>query len=80
MGERNTPSSVRGQITCLGFPGPAAMPSDVDDPERWRTQARAAGKNIFDLEAKGALLSIAKGYERLARWEDVRKKNQEYSE
>jgi hypothetical protein len=37
MGERNTPSSVRGQMTCLGFPGAATMPSDVDDPERWRT-------------------------------------------
>jgi hypothetical protein len=53
---------------------------DGDDPERWRTQARAAGKNMIDLEAKGALLSIAKGYERLARRADVRKKNQEYCE
>lgn len=67
-------------MTCLYFPGAATMPSDVDDPERWRTlEARAADKNMIDLEAKGALISIVKGYERLARRADARKKNQEYS-
>jgi hypothetical protein len=58
------------------------MPSAVDVAERWRTlaaEARAAADQMTDPESKRALLSIAEGYERLARRAEARKKDQEDS-
>lgn len=53
------------------------MPADVDAAERWRTlaaEARAAAVEMTDPEAKRTLLSIAEGYQRLARRAEARKK------
>ena len=62
--------------------GTGTMPSDVDLAERWRTlaaEARAAADEMTDPKAKRTLLSIAEGYERLARRAAARKKDQEDS-
>ena len=56
-----------------------AMPADADVAERWRTlaaEARATAEELRDLEAKRLMLSIADGYEVLARRADTRKKDQ----
>ena len=57
------------------------MPSDIDVAEHWRTlaaEARARADEMSDPEAKQIMLSIAAGYERLARRADAGK-NPKYS-
>ena len=54
------------------------MPADADVAERWRTlaaEARAAAAGLTDPEAKRIMLSIADGYEVLARRAEARKKD-----
>ena len=58
------------------------MPSDADVAERWRSlaaDARAAAIELTAPEAKRIMLSIAEGYERLARRAEVRRKDQKDS-
>ena len=46
------------------------MPSEIDVAEHWRAlaaEARARADEMSDPEAKRIMLSIAEGYERLAR-------------
>jgi hypothetical protein len=55
------------------------MPSDVDLEGRWRTlalEARALAAEIANLDAKRIMLSIADGYELLARHAKARKDRQ----
>jgi hypothetical protein len=62
--------------------GDSGMPSDSDAAERWRTlaaEARAVAEEMADPEAKRTMLSIADGYDRLARRAEARKKDQENS-
>jgi hypothetical protein len=54
------------------------MPSDADVAERWRTlaaEARRTADELTDPEAKRIMLSIAEGYEVLARRAEARKKD-----
>jgi hypothetical protein len=54
------------------------MPSHTDVAERWRAlaaEARAAATELTDREAKRIMLSIADGYEVLARRAEARKKD-----
>ena len=58
------------------------MPSGADVAERWRTlaaEARAAADELTDPEAKRIMISIAVGYDVLARRAEARRKNQKDS-
>jgi hypothetical protein len=56
--------------------GGEIVPSEIDVAEHWRTlaaEARARADEMSDPEAKRIMLSIAEGYERLARRADAGK-------
>jgi hypothetical protein len=58
------------------------MPTHDDAAERWRSlaaEARAAADALTDPEAKRIMLSIAEGYEVLARRAEARKKDHKNS-
>jgi hypothetical protein len=53
-------------------------PSDADVAERWRAlavEARGAAEKLTDPEAKRIMVSIAEGYDILARRAETRKKD-----